>query len=156
MNKIEKMASKDAYEYGLALMSFGEGAGTRRKLTSAMIEGKTRDIPGYAEAFQKSFEKLDQVKLAEKAISERKRLDAMAKASRNVRALKSGRYHNLTSGALVVAGGVWLARETGYDKKIEAEMKKQWASAKEQFQSVMHARKVRQMKMRAERMGENS
>lgn len=133
MNKIEKMAAKDAYEYGLALMFFGEGAGTRRKLIQAQVSDKVHSIPGYGDAFDKAFGSLSQMELAEKAIAERKRIDAAAKAGKNLRALKSGNLQNLSTGVFVVVGGVILARQTGYDKVIVAETKKLYVKAKDRL-----------------------
>lgn len=143
MSKIEKMAAKDAYEYGLALMFFGEGAGTRRKLIQAQVSDKVHTIPGYGDAFDKAFGNLSQMELAERAIKERKRIDAAAKAGKNIRALKSGNLGNLSTGVFVVVGGVILARQTGYDKKIEAQVKKQWYNAKAALKARTDGKRIR-------------
>lgn len=130
---LEKMAAKDAYDYGVAQMFFGEGAGTRRKLLDAVIGDKIRDIPGYEMAFEVAFSHLNQTELAEVAIKQRKNLDRAAKASRNFRALKSGNFNNLTTGVFVVVGVAIIAHQTGYDKKIEAEAKKLYRRAKVEY-----------------------
>lgn len=130
MNKLEKIAKQDAEDYGLALMFFGEGAGTRRKLISAVVDQKVNDIEGYAEAFDNAFGKLNQMEMAEKALAERKKIDRAAKAGKNLRALKSGNLNNLSTGVFVIVGAVYVAHVTGYDKKIEAETKKLYKKAK--------------------------
>lgn len=130
MNKIEKMALTDAQRAAAADMFYGEGAGTRRKLLNAELAPKMK-MPGYFEAFESAYNKLDMNKFAEQAVKERKKIDRAAKTSQNLRALKNGNINGLTTGVFVVAGGVWLAHQTGYDKKAEAEMKKLWARAKQ-------------------------
>lgn len=121
---IEKIAAQDAYDYGLAQMFFGEGAGNRRKFIGTIVDQKMQDIPGYAEAFDKAFGKLNQIEIAEKALKERKAIDRAAKASQNFRALKNGSVQNLTTGVFVAYGTYWVCKQTGYDKVIEAEVKK--------------------------------
>ena len=133
MNKIEKMAEKDAYDWGLAQMFFGEGAGTRRKLVAARIDQRVLDIPGYEQALDKAYAKLDQVEMAEKAVALRKKIDRANKTGKNIRALKNGNIRGLSTGLYVVAGGYVLARATGYDKIIEAEARKRWAQAKSEY-----------------------
>jgi hypothetical protein len=130
MSKLEKIAKQDAEDYGLALMFFGEGAGTRRKLISAVVDQKVNDIEGYAEAFDNAFGQLDQMEMAERALAERKKIDRAAKAGKNIRALKNGNLRGLSTGVFIAVGVVWIAHETGYDKKIEAEAKKLYKKAK--------------------------
>lgn len=129
MNKLEKMATVDAQRAAAADMFYGDGAGTRRKLLKAELDPK-RDIPGYVEAFTKAYDSLDMNKFAQQAIKERKAIDRAAKAGQNFRALKNGNVNGLTTGVFVVVGGVWLAHQTGYDKKIEAEAKKLYKKAR--------------------------
>lgn len=130
MNKLDKMVAKDAYEYGVAQMFFGEGAGTRRKLIGAQVSDKAQSIPGYAEKFETAVHNLSQMEMAEKAIAERKKLDNMAKAGQNLRALKSGNLRNMTNGALVIVGVGYLVYTTGYDKVIVREAKVQYGRLK--------------------------
>lgn len=123
MNKFEKMVQKDAERWAAAEMFYGEGAGTRRKLINAEILTKTQD-PAYEIALTEAVNKLDMTKFAEAAIKERKAIDRAAKASRNFRALKNGNLQNLTTGVFVAYGTYWVCKQTGYDKKIEAEARK--------------------------------
>lgn len=127
---IEKLAEQDAHEWGLAEMFFGEGAGTKRKLISAVVDQRMHDIPGYAEAFGNATSQLNQTEMAEKAIALRKSLDRSAKAGQNLRAIKSGNFNNLTTGVALVVGAAYLAHKTGYDKKIEAKAKELYVKAK--------------------------
>ena len=130
MSKLDKIASQDAYDYGLALMFFGEGAGTRRKLITAAIDQKVQDIPGYAEKFNEAFSKLNQLEVAEKALAERKRLDRAAKAGKNLRALRLGKPQNLSSDLAAIFLIGYVAHMYGWDKKAAAESKKLWQKAK--------------------------
>ena len=128
--KLAAMAKKDAERAAFADMFYGEGAGTHRKLLKAELTPKFEEIEGYTEAFDAAYNSLNMNKFAEAAIKERKRLDRAAKAGRNLRALKSGNYSNLTTGVAVVVGAAYLAHATGYDKKIEAEARKLYKKAK--------------------------
>lgn len=130
MNKIEKMAAKDAHEYGLAQMFFGQGAGTRRKLIEAVIEERIATVPGYEVALDTAYSKLSQIEMAEKAIAERKKIDGIAKAGKNLRALKRGRLQDLSTGVYVAVGVAYVAHATGYDKKAWVEAQMLYAKAK--------------------------
>ena len=57
-------------------------------------------------------------------------MDRAAKAHRNFRAVKSGNLNNLTTGVFLVGGAYMLARQTGYDKVIEAKAKVWYKKAK--------------------------
>lgn len=135
MNKIQKMAEADAKRWAAAEMFYGEGAGTRRKLLNAEIETKLVEYADtdYADLFNLAYEHLDMDKFAKAAIKERQHLDRMAKAGKNLRALKSGNLNNLSTGVFVVVGAAYLAHATGYDKKIQAEAKKLYKKAKVEY-----------------------
>lgn len=132
---VEKMAAQDAYDYALAKMFFGEGAGTRRKLVSAVVEQRLQDIPGYEEAFQDAFAKLSQIEMAERALSERRKIDRAAKAAKNIRAIRSGNLKGLSTGVFVVVGGGYsaymLAQMMGYDPNEE--LKKLYKKARIEY-----------------------
>lgn len=130
---LEKMASKDAHNWARAEMFFGEGAGIRRRHLDAEINEKMATIPGYLEMFNQMYAKQDLAEHAIKAAQERKKIDAMTKAGKNMRAIKSGNLAGLSTGVYVVVGGAILARQTGYDKKIAAEVKKQYRKAKQEI-----------------------
>lgn len=134
MNKLEKMAAADAYEFGIAQMFFGEGATTRHMLIEAKIDHNVANIPGYEAAIDKAYRKLKQIDMAEKAIAERKRIDRAAKAGKNFRALKSGNVAGLSNGVFLVVGLAYAARVTGYDKVVIDRTKTLYRRAKAQFQ----------------------
>ena len=117
------MAANDAKRWAAAEMFYGDGAGIRRKLLAAELDARWKD-PVYLELFNKAYEGLDKTKFAEMAIKERKAIDRATKASKNLRALKNGNLNGLSTGVFVVAGTVYLARQTGYDKIIWAETQK--------------------------------
>lgn len=127
---LEKMAEQDAYDWGLAQMFFGEGAGTRRKLVAATIDQKVLDIPGYEQALDAAYAKLNQIEMAEKALELRKKIDRANTAGKNIRALKSGNLHNLSTGVFVVVGGAYLLHVTGYDKVLKAKAEDLYKKAK--------------------------
>ena len=132
MNKIEKMAAKDAYRLASAEMAFGEGAGTARKLINAEIDQKllTYADTDYNDLLRLEYELLDRGKLAKKAIQNRKVLDLSAKAGQNFRAVKSGNLNNATTGVAVIIGIYMVAKKTGYDKVVEAKAKEFYKKAK--------------------------
>jgi hypothetical protein len=128
--KLEKEAERDAQRWLAAEMAYGEGAGVRRRHVGAEIETKMMDSQDYYDLFTQAYEALDKNKYAQLAIKERKSLDRAAKASKNLRALKSGNLNNLTTGVFVVVGFAYFAHSTGLDKKIEAEAKKLYKKAR--------------------------
>jgi hypothetical protein len=75
---VERHAKKDAEEFARAKAFFGDGAGTRRKLIKQTVESKTKNMPGYKEAFDRHLANQDQAKHVSKAISERKRKDTVS------------------------------------------------------------------------------
>jgi hypothetical protein len=77
--KTNREASKDAKEFARAKQFYGKGAGTRRKLIKAQVEGKSKHNPAYAKAFESHLSKQDTSKHASKAVSERKRKDVKEK-----------------------------------------------------------------------------
>lgn len=136
MNKIEKMAVQDAERWMAAEMAYGEGSGTRRKLLNAEIQGKliSHADTDYADLFNLTYEGLDLNKYAQLAIKERKALDRAAKASKNFRALKSGKLNNLSTGVFLFVGFAYMAHTTGADKVIEAHAKSLYRKAKIEIQ----------------------
>jgi hypothetical protein len=143
--KIDKLAEQDAERWLLAEMFYGEGADIRRRHLNAEFDSKFQ-MPGYTEAFYKAYDLLDKNKFAQLAIKERKKIDRTAKAGKNFRALKSGNLAGLSTGVYIIVGGVIVARATGYDKVIEAEVKKGWTRAKEAVDQVKQSRKIRKAK----------
>ena len=69
--KTNREARKDAQEFARAKMFYGEGAGTRRKLIKAKVEGKSKKDPNYKKAFDQHLSNQDMSKHAEKARGER-------------------------------------------------------------------------------------
>lgn len=84
--KTDRQAKKDAQEYARAKAFYGQGAGTRRKLIQQTVDGRSKNTPGYKEAFQKHLDSQDTSRHASKAVSERRRRDRVDTAK------KSGSY----------------------------------------------------------------
>lgn len=119
---INKMAKQDAHRVARADMFFGEGAGTRRKLLNAEISDKLVSIPGYAEKFNREYEKQDMADHAIEAAKERKRLDRKAKMERNVRGFTTGNRSSFTT-SVGLAAALWVfAHQTGLDEPIKHEV----------------------------------
>jgi hypothetical protein len=57
--EVDRHARKDAHEFARSKAFFGEGAGTRRKLIKQTVEGKTKNIPGYKQAFDHHLSRQD-------------------------------------------------------------------------------------------------
>ena len=117
---VKKEAKQDAYEYALAKMYYGQGAGTRRKLINAAVDHKIVNVPGYNDAFEEALASQNMADLAEAARKERHRKDVSKKVDRNVRGLVTGNKASLTTGVAVISALAYLARETGYDHKIKS------------------------------------
>jgi len=141
MKHLEKMAQQDAEMYAAAEMAYGTGAGTRRKLAYAEIEGRYK-IPGYYEAFASAYDNLDMDKFAKAAIKERKHLDRVDAVGRNVRALHSGNTRSMTTGVAVVFIVATYAHKTGLDKPIIDEAKVQISRVKAQLADRKRRREV--------------
>jgi hypothetical protein len=111
-------ARRDAKEYARAQMSYGEGAGTRRKLINATVESKADRNPEYARRFRTELEHQDMAEHAEKARHERERKDRTESFTKNTKALMTGNPENLqaTLFVLVVAG--YFIHQTGLDVKV--------------------------------------
>lgn len=117
MSSVKREAAKDAKEAAAAYMSYGEGAGTRRKLIATAVEYKDARIPGYGAAFDQAYAAQDMTKHVKNAKRTRVAKDVGAVAGKNVRALARGDKNGMSAPlviAIVVAG---VAHKTGYDKK---------------------------------------
>lgn len=130
MPTVIKDAAKDAAEFAAAQMSYGEGAGTRRKLIESAVNYKAARIPGYSQAFDAAYAKQDLMKHIKNAKRHRTISDVGALTSKNVRALARGDRHSLSTPVLVSVLLVGVAIQTGYDKKIYAYAKDKSSKAR--------------------------
>ena len=135
MVNISKMAKKDAERYAAAEMFYGAGAGTRRKLLGAELDEKMLRLADtdYTDLFHLEYELLDMNFFAKQAIKERKSIARAAKASKNFRAIKNGNVQNLSTGLFIAAGIYMVAKQTGYDKVVEAKVEELWKKARTEF-----------------------
>lgn len=127
---VSKIAEQDAYDFALAEMFFGEGAAIRRKLIRSAVKHKDDTIPGYRELFDQAFSQLNQVEIAEKALAERKKIDAAAKAAKNLRAIKTGNLGGLTNGLFLAVVVGYGAHALGLDELAKDEAEKLYKKAK--------------------------
>ena len=135
-SSIAKQAQKDAYEYAAAYMSYGEGAGTRRKLIEGTVEYKMHTVPGYRDAFYQASEKQDMAKHAKVAQSTNRRKTVNQAVTRNTKAALTGKYENVNTGILFVGAVAVLLHKTGYDKKLYAGAKKKAKQARQYFRKT--------------------
>lgn len=118
MQKINRMAAEDAFNWARAEMFFGEGAGTRRKLLEAEIGHKIKSITGYQDLFNKSYDAQDFAEHAIKAAKERKKLDRAVVMHKNARAIYRGDSRNVSPLVAVVIVSAVVMHRTGYDKVL--------------------------------------
>jgi hypothetical protein len=118
MRDISKEAKKDAAEYMAAQMSYGEGAGTRRKLIETAVAYKVERIPGYHQAFESFMHTENPLKHIKNAKRSHRMRDVGSVTSRNIKALARGDRNGMSTPLIIgVVTGVVL-HQTGYDKKI--------------------------------------
>lgn len=138
MNNVEKQARKDAEEFAKAYMSYGEGAGTRRKLINGTVDFKKQTVPGYAAAFEKNAQKQNMADHAKKAQKEARRKDVTQTVSRNARAIATGRHENMTTGVMIVGAIAIAMHQTGMDKAIFEAGKRKYRDVKNRVKSRFH------------------
>lgn len=120
-SRTDREARKDAQEFARAKVFFGEGAGTRRKLIKATVEGKSKKDPSYAKAFQKHLTEQDTSTHASKARAERKRKDikkGVGKTVRGTRHILNGNSQYASAVVALTVGGALWAHKAGIDKII--------------------------------------
>lgn len=115
--RVDREARKDAKEAARAKSFYGEGAGTRRKLSKQTVEGKSKRIPGYKEAFDYHLNNQDSSKHASKAVSERKRKDVAKKTKQTAGAVARSRTGEMGTQAaftvLALGGAAYLTSGKG-------------------------------------------
>jgi hypothetical protein len=119
--RTNREAKKDAKEFARAKQFYGEGAGTRRKLIKATVEGKSRRSPYYKKAFDHHLERQDTSKHAAKAQSERKRKNIKKSTGRGIRGTRhilNGNSQYASAVTAIAVGGALYAHKTGIDKIV--------------------------------------
>ena len=130
MTSIKKEAIRDAHEFALAKMFYGEGAGVRRRLINQTVQFKIANIPGYDVAFQQELAKQDFAKLSRKARVERRKRDAIRAVNKNGSAIVRGDFRSASFPLVVIAGAAIVMHQTGADKKVAEFSKKEYRKAK--------------------------
>lgn len=105
---VRRRARRDAKEYTLARMYYGEGAGNRRKLIKATVKARSKD-PFYKSEFDKAVSKTDMSKRASQAQRQRGRKNARNATGKTVRGVG-----NIASGNVSRAGGALALTYLGY------------------------------------------
>jgi len=125
--KTDREARKDAKEFARAKMFYGEGAGTRRKLIKANVEGKAKRDPAYKSAFEKHLNSQDMSTHAQKARAERHRKNvknSTAKTARGVSHMLRGNSQYASAAAATLVGGAFFVHKHGIDKIVLNSAKK--------------------------------
>jgi hypothetical protein len=128
-----RQAKKDAHEFARAKQFFGEGAGTRRKLIKATVEGRSKD-PAYKKAFDHHLGQQDMSVHAAKAKSERKRKDVAKSTRRGIRGtshILRGNSQYASAATAIAVGGAMYAHKKGIDKVIFNAGKKAYNKVKD-------------------------
>lgn len=127
-------ARKDAKEFARAKQFYGQGAGTRRKLIKATVEGKSKKSLAYKKAFDHHLANQDTSKHAAKAQSERKRKDISNSTRRGIRGtshILRGNSQYASAATAIVVGGALYAHKAGIDKIVLDAGKKAYKKAKD-------------------------
>lgn len=127
-------ARKDAKEFARAKQFYGQGAGTRRKLIKATVEGKSKKDPNYKKAFDQHLSNQDTAKHASKAKSERKRKDVANSTRKGIRGtshLLRGNSQYASAATATAFAAVMYAHKKGIDKTILNAGKKAYSKAKD-------------------------
>lgn len=106
---VRREAKHDARESVRAAMSYGEGAGNRRKLINKSVEAKKKKNPNYAEAFDYYREREDVAKAGQNARRWRKKQDRKKKA-KSVRSGAARALGYTSAAAMLGAAGVAYAK----------------------------------------------
>jgi len=132
--KTDRMARKDAKEFARAKQFYGEGAGTRRKLIKARVDGISKKNPGYKKAFEAHLANQDTSKHAAKAKSERKRKNVANSTRKGIRGtshILRGNSQYASAATAIVVGGALYAHKAGIDKTIAKAAKDTYNKAKD-------------------------
>lgn len=116
-----RQAKKDAKEFARAKMFYGEGAGTRRKLIRATVNGRSSADPNYKKAFDHHLANQNMADHADKARSERKRKNLKNSAGRGIRGTRhilNGNSQYASAATAIAVGGALYAHKAGIDKVI--------------------------------------
>lgn len=130
---VNKSAKKDAHEFARAKQFYGEGAGTRRKLIKASVEGKSAKDATYKAAFEHHLANQNSADHAAKAQSERTRKNvrnSTAKTARGVTHILKGNSQYASAAAAMLVGGAMFAHKAGIDKVVFDAGKTQYSKAK--------------------------
>ena len=123
---VQKEALKDAREFARAQMFYGEGAGTRRKLIQATVDGKIARDPAYGRAFKNALARQDMAEHVTRARWERKRRDAAKTLQKNVRSVLTGNHKGANTTVLVLGVAGYYAHQYGLDKKAVEVTRRKW------------------------------
>ena len=132
--KTDRMARKDAKEFARAKQFYGEGAGTRRKLIKARVEGISKKNPGYKKAFDAHLAAQDTSKHAAKAKAERKRKNVANSTRKGIRGtshILRGNSQYASAATAIVVGGALYAHKAGIDKTIANAAKTTYKKARD-------------------------
>lgn len=115
VRKIKRVAKKDAKKFARAKMSYGEGAGIRRRLIKAKVYERSKD-ERYKKAFDEYLSTQDMAKHATKAKAERVGKTTGKKTIETGRGLANAAMGNIGKASATAAAIYTIAHATGADK----------------------------------------
>lgn len=127
-----RVAKKDAVEFARAKQFYGEGAGTRRKLIKATVEGRSKSA-AYKKAFDHHLTAQDSSKHAAKAQAERKRKNVKNSTRKGIRGtshILRGNTQYASAATAITVGGALYLHKAGIDKTILAAGKTAYSKVK--------------------------
>lgn len=130
MRKVSSEAKKDAFEYAAATMSYGEGAGIRRKLINETIRFKADRIPGYLQEFEKQLDRQDTIAHIKSAHRKSRNMKVKGVVNRNVKGIVRGDISAISTPLIVGGASYYVLHVTGYDKIIWEKTKEKAFKAK--------------------------
>lgn len=118
MRNVSREAKKDAFEYAAATMSYGEGAGIRRKLINETIRFKADRIPGYLVEFEKQLDRQDTIAHIKSANRKSRNMKIKGVVNRNVKGIVRGDISAISTPLIVGAFTYYVLHKTGYDRLL--------------------------------------
>ena len=118
--RTNRKAKKDAKEFARAKMYYGEGAGNRRKLIKNQVAQRSKDLPGYSQAFEQHLANQDMAKAVKNAKSKRRRTDAANTARKTARGTVHALAGNTAYASAAALALVGALKVTGADKVVGA------------------------------------
>ena len=111
---VRRQAKKDAQDYAVAKMYYGEGAGTRRRLLKAQIDQRSKNDPEYKAEFERQLANQDMSKAVKTAKRQRTAKDVTNIVQHRGSKVASTVLHT----AVILTPALIAAHQAGIDKVV--------------------------------------